>query len=78
MDKELEEAKIELQTLKRQFEIAKEEVDKPFEQEESLQHKEKRLHQLTMELRLDSKENDVVDIEEQEEPEKEPKKEMCR
>lgn len=53
-------------------------MDKPFEQEESLQHKEKRLHQLTMELRLDSKENDVVDIEEQEEPEKEPKKEMCR
>lgn len=78
MDKELKEAKIELQTLKRQFEIAKEEVDKPFEQEESLQQKEKRLHQLTMELRLDSKENDVVDIEEQEELEKEPKKEMCR
>ena len=78
MDKELEEAKIELQTLKRQFEIAKEEVDKPFEQEESLQQKEKRLHQLTMELRLDSKENDVVDTEEQEEPEKESRKELCR
>ena len=78
MDKELEEAKIELQTLKRQFEMAKEEVDKPFEQEESLQQKEKRLHQLTMELRLDSREDDIVYTEEQEEPEKEPKKEMCR
>lgn len=78
MDKELEEAKIELQTLKRQFEIAKEEVDKPFEQEESLQQKEKRLNQLTMELRLDSREDDIVDTEEQEEPEKESRKEMCR
>lgn len=78
MDKELEEAKIELQTLKRQFEIAKEEVDKPFEQEESLQQKEKRLHQLTMELRLDSREDDVLDTEEQEEPEKESRKELCR
>lgn len=78
MDKELEEAKIELQTLKQQFEIAKEEVDKPFEREESLQQKEKRLHQLTMELRLDSKEDDIVDTEEQEEPEKESKKELCR
>lgn len=64
MDKELDEAKIELQTLKRQFEIAKEEVDKPFEQEKSLQQKEKRLHQLTMELRLDTNEQDVVDTEE--------------
>lgn len=78
MDKELEEAKIELQTLKQQFEIAKEEVDKPFEREESLQQKEKRLHQLTMELRLDSKEDDIVDTEEQEEPEKESRKELCR
>lgn len=64
MDKELDEAKIELQTLKKQFEIAKEEVDKPFEQEKSLQQKEKRLHQLTMELRLDTNEQDVVDTEE--------------
>lgn len=64
MDKELDEAKIELQTLKRQFEIAKEEGDKPFEQEKSLQQKEKRLHQLTMELRLDTNEQDVVDTEE--------------
>lgn len=64
MDKELDEAKIELQTLKRQFEIAKEEVDKPFEQEKSLQQKEKRLHQLTMELRLDTNVQDVVDTEE--------------
>ena len=64
MDKELDEAKIELQTLKRQFEITKEEVDKPFEQEKSLQQKEKRLHQLTMELRLDTNEQDVVDTEE--------------
>ena len=64
MDKELDEAKIELQALKRQFEIAKEEVDKPFEQEKSLQQKEKRLHQLTMELRLDTNEQDVVDTEE--------------
>lgn len=64
MDKELDEAKIELQALKRQFEIAKEEVDKPFEQEKSLQQKEKRLHQLTMELRLDTNEQDVVNTEE--------------
>lgn len=64
MDKELDEAKIELQALKRQFEIAKEEVDKPFEQEKSLQQKEKRLHQLTMELRLDTNVQDVVDTEE--------------
>lgn len=60
----MDEAKIELQTLKRQFEIAKEEVDKPFEQEKSLQQKEKRLHQLTMELRLDTNVQDVVDTEE--------------
>lgn len=64
MDKELDEAKIELQTLKRQFEIAKEEGDKPFEQEKSLQQKEKPLHQLTMELRLDTNVQDVVDTEE--------------
>lgn len=64
MDKELDEAKIELQALKRQFEIAKEEVDKPFEQEKSLQQKEKRLHQLTMELRLDTNVQNVVDTEE--------------
>lgn len=78
LDKELDEAKIELNTLKKQFETAKEEVNKPFEQEEILHQKEKRLHQLTIELRLDSKDQDVIDVDEQEEITKELNKEKCR
>lgn len=78
LDKELDEAKIELNTLKKQFETAKEEVNKPFEQEEILHQKEKRLHQLTIELRLDSKDQDVIDVDEQEGITKELNKEKCR
>lgn len=44
-----------------QLEIAKEEAQRPFPQEDELKEKQARLDQLNIELNMDQKENDLFD-----------------
>lgn len=61
MEKQLEEAEQNLSSTLSQLEVAKIEVDRPFEYEAELQEKTKRLAQLTIELKLDQKDPAVID-----------------
>ena len=54
-------AKEQLENTKVQFENAKQEVNKPFPQEQELVEKTARLNELNILLNLDKKENEIVD-----------------
>ena len=59
-----------LEDTRKQLEIAKEDVEKPFPQEEELQAKTARLNVLNALLNVDKPENEIVDsVDEPEEPE---------
>ena len=60
MDKVLEDTEQHLHSLQNQLKTAKEEVGKPFEREEELQEKTKRLSKLTIELKLDKKDPNII------------------
>lgn len=59
----LEAAKNELANTEKQFETAKQEVEKPFSKEDELKAKTARLDELNILLNLDKKENELVDSE---------------
>jgi predicted RNase H-like nuclease (RuvC/YqgF family) len=61
--KKLEYCKEQLKTLHQQMEIAKQQVDVPFEKEEELQTKSARLAELNILLNMDKHENEVLDAE---------------
>ena len=61
--------KEQLEALKVQLASAKEEVEKPFPQEEELKKKLARLAELNILLDMDKKENEIVDGEVEQEPE---------
>lgn len=63
MNKKLEENKLKLSTLKQQFENAKIDVKVPFDKEEELAEKTKRLNRLNKELEINEKENEIIDDE---------------
>ncbi len=69
MNKKLEDNKLKLSTLKQQFENAKVDVKVPFDKEEELAEKTKRLNRLNKELEINEKENEIIDdvMEEQKE-----------
>ena len=76
IENKIEDAKMTLQNLEKQFENAKKEVLVPFAQEQELQQKEKRLKEVNRLLNLDEKEDFSeleTDDEEQEQTEKETK-----
>ena len=50
----------ELDNLKNQFEAAKEDVERPFPQEEELKTKTERLNELNALLNVDKRENEIV------------------
>ncbi|MEE1504537.1 MAG: helicase, partial [Acutalibacteraceae bacterium] len=51
----------ELENIKKQLEIAKVDVEKPFAQEEELRSKMERLNELNALLNVDKKENEIID-----------------
>lgn len=61
LDKRLVEAEHELQRLTNELRTSKIEFEKPFIYENELNEKTKRLAQLTMELKLDEKDPDIID-----------------
>lgn len=61
MVKKLEQNKVSLENLKQQFENAKVDVKIPFDKEEELAEKTKRLTQLNRELEINEKENEIID-----------------
>ena len=61
LDKRLVEAEHELQRLTNELKTSKIEFEKPFIYENELNEKTKRLAQLTMELKLDEKDPDIID-----------------
>ena len=61
MGEKMEHCKQELDNVKVQIANAKEEVEKPFAQEEELKTKQARLEELNVLLRLDKRENEIVD-----------------
>lgn len=63
MNKRLDETKSELERLKNQFEIAKTDVKIPFDREELLKEKMKRLDEVNKLLNLNEKENVIMDDE---------------
>ena len=56
-------AQEQLENTKTQFENAKQEINKPFPQEQELMEKTARLNELNILLNLDKKENEIVDNE---------------
>lgn len=60
----VEETKEKLEDTKNQLENAKNEVEKVFPQEEELQKKIKRLNVLNRELKIDEKDNEIIDTNE--------------
>ena len=67
---------MELDNLKKQFETAKVDVERPFPQEEELKAKTDRLNELNALLNVDKRENEIVggELDEGEEPpEKKPR-----
>ena len=64
MEKMLDENKQQLSALQTQLETSKIEVSRPFEREDELQEKTKRLAKLTIELKLDEKEPGIIDEDE--------------
>ena len=76
LPKRLEMNEMELDNLKKQFETAKVDVERPFPQEEELQTKTTRLNELNALLNVDKRENEIVggEPDEGEElPEKKPR-----
>ena len=76
IENKIEDAKLTLQNLEKQFENAKKEVLVPFAQEKELEEKEKRLKEVNRLLNLDEKEDlssFEMEDEEQENTEKETK-----
>ena len=74
--KRLEMNEMELDNLKKQFETAKVDVERPFPQEEELKAKTARLNELNALLNVDKRENEIVggELDEGEElPEKKPR-----
>lgn len=67
MEKTLEKTKITLENLQQQFENAKNDVKVPFDKEQELEEKTKRLNELNKELEINDKENEIIDDVEQEE-----------
>lgn len=61
INNELEDTKQKLFSLKTQLKSSKEEVERPFEREDELQEKTKRLAKLTIELKLDEKDPNIID-----------------
>lgn len=71
--------KLRVEDIEKQLENAKIEVQKPFPQEELLNEKMKKLEELNILLKLDEKEKQVLDTSDNEEPEKDsPNKEHER
>ena len=64
-----------LDTLSEQMENAKNEVDKPFAQEQELAKKTARLAELDALLNIDKRENDVLDAEQEQQGERTPVRE---
>ena len=64
MEQLLETKEHELIMLKNQLALSKEEYEKPFLREDELQEKTKKLNQLTIELKLDVKDPDIIDTDE--------------
>ena len=76
LPKRLEMNEMELDNLKKQFETAKVDVERPFPQEEELQTKTARLNELNALLNVDKRENEIVGGEPdegEEPPEKKPR-----
>lgn len=76
LPKRLEMNEMELDNIKKQFETAKVDVERPFPQEEELQTKTARLNELNALLNVDKRENEIVggEPDEGEElPEKKPR-----
>ena len=76
LPKRLEMNEQELDNLKNQFEAAKEDVERPFPQEEELKTKTERLNELNALLNVDKRENEIVGDEPDEgdaPPEKKPR-----
>ena len=66
-ENKLSEKKTELENVKVQFENAKNELKRPFPQEDELQEKTKRLNELNVLLNLNEKTNEIIDDEKEEE-----------
>ena len=60
LPKRLEMNEMELDNLKKQFETAKVDVERPFPQEEELKAKTDRLNELNALLNVDKRENEIV------------------
>ena len=76
LPKRLEMNEMELDNIKKQFETAKVDVERPFPQEEELQTKTARLNELNALLNVDKRENEIVGGEPdegEEPPEKKPR-----
>ena len=71
MEKTVEKTKIKVQDLKQQFKNAKEDVKVPFDKEQELQEKTKRLNEVNKELEINDKEESEILDDEQEEQEEE-------
>ena len=61
MSKKLDSNKLKLENLKQQFENAKVDSQVPFDKENELQEKIKRLNQVNKELEINEKENEIID-----------------
>lgn len=61
LEKKLTENELQLDELTKQMESARLEIEKPFVHEEELEEKTKKLAELTMELKLDEKEPNIID-----------------
>lgn len=77
MNKKLEDNKLKLSTLKQQFENAKVDVKVPFDKEDELAEKTKRLNRLNKELEINEKENEIIDDEMEEQKEIDSKEKEC-
>ena len=77
MNKKLEDNKLKLSTLKQQFENAKVDVKVPFDKEEELAEKTKRLNRLNKELEINEKENEIIDDVMEEQKEIDSKEKEC-
>lgn len=60
IENKLESAKNQLVDTKNQYETAKQEINRPFPQEEELKTKSKRLDELNIQLNLNEKDNEIV------------------
>jgi len=63
MEKKIEDAQESYKNLQRQLENAKTDLEKPFDREEELAEKTKRLNQLNILLNMNEKDSTVIDTE---------------